>query len=249
MPAVTEWLKEVEALGGGRVVIVPVETDRVANTLSIPPLFAGRDIVRELLMQESFVVQFVRAHALTVNYEQAGQRFHFILLNMALGDLWGGQREQLLAHEAGHLWLNAQGYRSIAADPSRPDACLATHTADIVQHILIREEMARRGFDLRFWIENQREWLRRLEEEGAPARLAPCERPQVVSNWIDGALGLNPELWPQWPRWNELTQSAFPDLVATGREIADFLRGMDLWDRSLYEAALSYTGSRLRRLL
>jgi hypothetical protein len=249
MPAVTEWLNEVEALSGGRVVIVPVETDRAANTLSIPPLFPGRDIVRGLLSEESFVAQFIRAHALTVHYEQAGRRFHFILLNMALAGLWGNHREQLLAHEAGHLWLNAHGYRSLIADPASPEACLATHTSDIVQHILIREEMARRGYDSGFWIHNQQEWLRRLEQEGAPARLAPCERPQVVSNWIDGALGLTPELWPQWPRWNELTQSAFPELVATGKNIAGFLRGMDLWDRSLYEAALSYAGSRLRQLL
>lgn len=249
MPSVKEWLRETEEFSGGRAVIVPVETDRVQNTLSIPPLFPGRDIVRHLLMQESFVRQLIRAHALTVDHEQAGQRFHFILLNMALADLWQDHREQLLAHEVGHLWLNALGYRSPVSDPSLPSACIATHTGDIVQHILIREEMARRGFDLSFWIRNQQEWLRRLEAEGPPVQLTPCDRAQVVSNWLDGVLGLTSQQWPQWPRWRESTRSAFPEITAKGKEIEDFLKDLNLWDRSLYEAALSFVHIQLMDLL
>lgn len=244
-PTVASWLAEVEELSGGRTVIVPVETDRVRNTISIPPLFPGRDVVRELLMQESFVAQFIRAHALTVNTERDGQRFHFVLLNMDLADQWEAHREHLLAHEAGHLWLNALGYRSLNADPSSPRACIATHAADIVQHVLIRHEMRRRGFDMSFWIHNQQAWLKQLGD-ASRATVVGCERAQAVSLWVDGALGLNAELWPGW---NARTREAFPDLVPIGERIARFLNGMDLWDRSLYEAALAWVLAELQPLV
>ncbi|MCS7024078.1 MAG: hypothetical protein NZV14_04720 [Bryobacteraceae bacterium] len=246
-PSARSWLAEVEQLSGHRVVVVPVETNRATNTISIPADFPGRPVVRELLMQENFVAQFVRAYALTVSASQSGQRFHFVLLNLARAEQWQDHREQLLAHEAGHLWLDALGYRSLQVDPSDPQACLATHASDIVQHILIRQEMQRRGFDSSFWIFNQQEWLRQLPESG-PVNVAGCERAQVVSLWLDGALGLNPSVWPQWPIWKVRTRQAFPDLVAAAERLASFLENLNLWDRSLYEAALGRVFRQLQLL-
>ena len=242
MPSLDEWKSEIERLTGGLVQVIPVTTDKVQNTLGIPDAFPGRNIVRKLFLQESFVVQFIRAYSLTVNYSGVDGNFHFVLLNLAMAEKWQDKRDLLIAHEYGHLWLNAIGYRSPVYE-----TCLSTHSGDIVQHILIRQDMKRRGFDLSFWIRNLEDWLLRLEKPATA--LAPCDRLQLLSQWMDAALGVTESDWPPLPKLLARAGEVYPELAAQAGDLVGFLRGRDLWDRSMYEASLTRVTEVLRAVM
>jgi hypothetical protein len=232
-PRLEQWRKEIEALSGAALVLVPVTTDPAANTLSIPPAFPGRPLVRRLLETEAFVVQLLRAHALTVTMNEGGAGFQFVLLNNALRADWNGDPEGLLGHEYGHLWLNASGYRSpaVAGDP-----CLTTHGGDIVQHILLRDELRRRGFTYdAFWTATQQRWL--AQQTGRLA-IDRCGRLQLLSAWMDASLGYTAQSWPARDRFLAHLETHYPELQPTAAALQALLDGRTLWDRSLYERAL-----------
>ncbi len=234
-PALESWQSEIQTLSGGVLVMVPVETDPVENVLRIPPSFPGRPIVAQLLSNESFVVQLTRAHALNANVSGPQGVHHFILLNMARSADWKDLEDSLLAHEFGHVWLNAMGYRALdsSSDPLR--ACLATHAGDMVQHILIREEGKRRGLDVSaFWLRIQETALSR-ENQPLP-ELSRCERWQAAAEWLDAVEGAPG--WPLLPRYEMMMRRRFPQLIEPLAVIRSTLHGRDLWDRSLYEYAL-----------
>jgi hypothetical protein len=241
MSTLEGWGREIEALSGSPVILVRVETDATDNTLHIPPDFPGREIVRQYLLQESFVEQFFRAHALSLNQDG----FHFILLNMARAADWQGIEDSLLAHEYGHIWLDVLGYRAPAYIPSAP--CLSTHCGDIVQHILIREETRRRGFDyMTFWVRSQERWLNSMLSLTQAPELRPCQRLQLLSAWIDAQLGSTPLVWPKQPEYLALLNRLYRQLAAPANLLVETLEGRDLWDRSLYEAMLIRTMGILR---
>lgn len=231
-----KWRQEIEAITGGRIVIVPVVTNRDDNTLRIPPDFPGRAVVRRMLMEESLVRQFIRAHALNVNYAGAEGVFHFILLNTAMGDDWKGSEEALLGHEYGHIWLNGLGYRSPRYENGSDAACVLTHAGDIVQHVLIREEARRRQFNyLAFWTRSIEHWLQTEVDRKA---LDACQRVQLVAMYVDTVLALNAEQWPPIARFEERIKSLLPEAEAPGAALRGLLSATNLWDRSLYEYAL-----------
>ncbi len=237
MQLLPKWRQEIEALTGGRIVTVPVFTNTAENTLRIPPDFAGRAIVRNLLRDESFVRQFIRAHALNVNYTGADGVFHFILLNTALAEDWKGSEEALLGHEYGHIWLNAQGYRSPRYENGGIAACVLTHAGDVVQHVLIREEARRRGFNyLSFWTRNIERWLRQGEVDAA--RLDACQKVQLAAMYLDTTLALTRENWEPLERFESRVRELLPAVPREVAALKDALGAADLWDRSLYEWAL-----------
>jgi hypothetical protein len=233
------WQREIEQTGGGRLIVVRVETDRTENTLRIPADFPGRALVRRFLLDENFVGQLVRAHSLSINTAGEEGRFHFILLNMALALDWEGLEDSLLAHEFGHIWLHVHGYRS----PSQSGGnCLATSAGDIVQHVLIRDETARRGLPGgAYLLRNLESWLREMERPSPGAALDACRRLQVISMWLDAALGTDDRQWPLRARFMAGFAENYSTLAATAEKLAAFLGGLDLRDRSHYEAALNFT--------
>lgn len=227
----------MEQASGGLVVIVPVETDPIQNALRIPPAFPGRPVMAKLLSEESFVVLLLRAHALNVNYRGAEGVFHFIVENQARSADWNEMEDSLLAHEFGHIWLNAIGYRSPQSDTTdAPAACLAAHTGDIVQHILIRDEAQRRGVDvMRFWLHVQEMALTLPESQTAP-QLDRCQKWQAAAEWLDAVLGA-----PQWPlldRYQTKMRAYYPVLIPFITQIREWIEPLNLWDRSIYEYAM-----------
>lgn len=232
--ALDAWGREIERHSGGRIVVVPVETNTTDNTITIPPEFPGRPIVRDLLLDEPFVRQFTAAHALTVNHLPG--RLHFILLNQARASDWGGlDPEPLLAHEYGHIWLQALGYRSPDADGT----CVPTHAGDIVQHVLIRDETRRRGFAYdAFWKANQERWL---DAATGPLPLDSCGRLQLLSAWLDASLGYSERTWPRRAAFLEYLDRNYASLLPVQRELHDLLGALDLKDRSRYEYSLRVT--------
>ncbi len=247
MQLLPQWRREIEALTGGRVVTVPVFTDTAENTLRIPPDFAGRTVVRNLLQQEPFVRQFVRAHALNVNYSGSEGVFHFVLLNTALGEDWKGNEEALLGHEYGHIWLNALGYRSPRYEDGGAAPCVLTHAGDVVHHVLIREEAQRRGFHyLAFWTRNIERWLDNREVD--PAKFDACDRVQLSSMYLDTALALSPDTWKPFDRFERRVRDLLPQTPESVAPLKELLAAANLWDRSLYEWALQRSIETFQRL-
>lgn len=246
MTALDAWQREIEALSTGRIVLVRVETVQPENTLRIAPEFPGRAIVARLLRQEAFVRQFVLAHALNVNYSGEEGVYHFILLNQARAADWEGLETALLAHEYGHIWLAALGYRS----PAFSETCLATAVGDIVQHILIREETARRGLDvLAFWKRTHDAWLEREARIAEPPPLDACQRLLLIAEWVDAKLAFAGGGWERRDAYLELLAARHAALRPVVEELTGWLGGRDLWDRSLYQLALHRVAGLLSRTL
>lgn len=246
MTALEAWQQEIESLSAGRLVLVRVETSPLDNTLRIAAEFAGRAIIVQLLQRESFVRQFVQAHALNVNYTGDDGAFHFILLNQARAADWDGLETALLGHEYGHIWLAVQGYRS----PVFAESCLATATGDIVQHVLIRQETARRGFDyLAFWKRTHDAWLAREAGIAEPPELDICGQLLLASEWVDAKLAFSAGGWMNRDAYLRLLGARHPQWQNVVEELAAMLSPIDLWDRSLYQSALHRVGATLSRAL
>ncbi|MFN7937043.1 MAG: hypothetical protein U0R19_27215 [Bryobacteraceae bacterium] len=237
MSGLDKWREEIESLSAGKVVLVRVETEQPENVLRIPAEFPGRAVVVRLLTQETFVRQFVQAHALNVNYSGEEGVFHFILLNMARAADWQGREDDLLAHEYGHIWLAAKGYKS----PAYADRCLAIAAGDIVQHILVREEGARRGFDYpAFWKQTHEAWLEKEAAITDPPALDACQKMLLVSEWVDATLAFAEGGWERRDAYLGLLSQRHPTMQPVVEELAAWLSDADLWDHGTYQSALQH---------
>jgi hypothetical protein len=242
---IKEWIAEIEAKGG-TVRIARVTYDAAAGTLSIPPDTEGHAEFAAMLRQEEFVRQLVAAQALEATQESKDGPYYLIFLNMDRAADWQGHEDAIIGHELGHAWIKALGYPTLAYSES-PSACLAIHTADVVQHILIRGELARRGIDaFPTWIETLDAALTQWKEVPLPEKLTPCDALLTASLWIDVQLGLPAEKWPRRAAFDELLRERYPDMDATVSEIANYLSDRDVTDKAVYREALAFVFRRLR---
>lgn len=232
------WKREIEQRGE-RVVITRIETDRETGQIRIPP---GTP---RLLAEPRLLEQFARTHAMTLNQPDGGGRVHFVLLNMARAAEFKDAEEPLLAHELGHVWLDALGFHSPdVASESQP--CLAIHAGDIVQHILIRKEIARRGIPFQdYWIHSLETALDALKKENAPPAAGPCDSLARIALWTDVRLGLGPESWSRYAEFDQTFRRRFPDLAGTVDELVTVLNAVDVTARERYARALAYVRRRL----
>jgi len=247
-PRIEQWRREIEAVGGGHVVVVEVETSADGREISFPADTAFGNVLRRYFLEEAFVGQFTASHALTINYYGPEGRLHLVLLNLARWGEWGAHREALLGHELGHAWLYVNGFRSPEYAPAAPDGCLAIHAGDIVQHILIRQELKRRGIPFQaYWIQDLERALARLEEEGSrrAQSATPCETAQRLAMWTDVRLGLSREDWEAFGRFDAAMRRTFPDLAGVVEEMVSRLSRIDVGRRTLYRIALDYVTGRL----
>jgi hypothetical protein len=241
-----QWKLEIEKASGSKVIITRVYFDSSSNELALPDDAEERDVLRRYLLQPAFRSQLVLAHALTINHQGEDGKLHFILLNMGLAGQWAGAEQALLAHELGHVWLDEKGYRSptyAAADRS----CVAIHTGDIVQHILIRDEMHRRAISHReYWLRNLRTATESLEKGAAP--LNSCQKLIQLTQWLDVRLGLSSQDWDGFDRFQELCRKNYPELAGYAESIETFLRERDVSQPAEFAAALRFVGDKLEQL-
>lgn len=244
-----EWKKEIEAKGGGKLIAVRVYTDPLRNEISLPADTEQRAILRRYFLDESFRGLLAGAHSLSVNYGGSEGKYHFVLLNMALAEQWSGQEEAVLADEFGHAWLSAQGYGAPEYRPGA-EACVGVQAGNVVQHVLIREELERRG------IRYREHWLRTLEpaleklESGTAVPLAatpPCERLAQLALWVEVRMSLSAELWQNFSRFQQMMSKRYPETRASSEQIESRLGEMkpagpgQLPSREAYQSALDYT--------
>ncbi len=174
---------------------------------------------------------------MTANLPVGGRRVSFIVLNMSRAAEWQAFEDPILAHELGHVYLDVRGYRSPGLRPGTP-VCEAVHTGDLVQHILIRPEMARRGIDYVPWMAATLEpVIERLQMPPA-AGGSKCGQLARLSMWLDASLGLTAEDWPRLPEFVDVLNRSFPELVPIEAGLRNRLAAMDVSSRAGYQAAL-----------
>ena len=243
-PRLLEWQREIEAQSGGQLlpVRVFVETQGGVPTYVLPQDAPQRPVLAHYFEDVNFRTQFVRTHAVSINYTGAEGRLSFIVLNM---DRFKGDEEILLSHEFGHAWLHARGLRAPALAMGQgaagQAACQALHVGDIVQHILIREEQTRRGFDFRpGWTRDLEAAAQNLEHQ-VPETQPPadaCLRLERLALMIDVESGLTDGQWARRRPFLDRLPSGDPGLADLAHRLSRILRGFDLGDPTEYYMAL-----------
>jgi hypothetical protein len=240
-----EWKRRIEA-SGAAIYIARVVVDRASNQMTLEESGPGDELAAEFLGNEESARQFLAAQAMTVSRQEGGRQVHLVLLN---GErrLDAAGEEAVLAHEFGHAWLRSQGYAAPVYRPG-PAACLAIHAADLVQHVLIRRELAARGLDHRLpWIPLLDEAVRRYQALAAPPQQEPCQRLLTIAQWVDTRLGSEGDPWPGRERFEQQHRRLFGDLEPAVAELCAYLKAQDLEDKAVHAAALRWVHARLQR--
>jgi hypothetical protein len=241
-PRLREWQKEIEAQGGGQLLPVRVFVEKRGGvpTYVLPDDTPQRAVLVRYFGDANFRTQFVRTHAVSINYTGPEGKIFFVVLNMERLKEYGGDEETLLSHEFGHAWLHAQGLRAPAVPPGQA-ACQAIHVGDIVQHILIREEQSRRGFDFRpGWtrdLDVAAQSLKNQPPETQPPA-DPCLRLERLALLVDVEAGLTDGHWATRPAFLERLPAGDPRLADMARRLTRILQGYELLNPTEYYLAL-----------
>lgn len=239
-----KWKADIERRGEP-LVVVRVTTDAETGQFRIPPETPRRFILARYLADERFREQFRGMYAMTLNYRAADGVAHFVLLNAARAAEYGNSEEPLLAHEFGHVWLDVVGFRSLDSF-SETAPCLATHSSDLVQHVLIRRELDARGIPFReHWINTLVLALEALKKGPPAPSSGPCDTLARIAVWADAKVGLRPETWSRYNELDAAYRSHFPELAATVDELTAVLTAVDVTDPARYGRALVYVRKRL----
>lgn len=237
-PALTAWKSEIERTG--RLELVPARIYVVDGAYVLPEDLPHRTVLMDFFRDAGFREQFVRTHALNINWEAPARRVSFVLLNMHRMPEFSGIEDDLLSHEFGHVWLHARGLRAPTYTPGTL-ACEAVHSGDIVQHLLIRREQDRRGFVFRpGWIADLSKALAQTANnspEQAPTRDL-CQRLQRLSLLTDLTFGLQDSDWDGRQRLINKLGEGDPKLRQTFARLASILERLDINDRIGYYAGL-----------
>jgi hypothetical protein len=246
--SLAQWKKEIEQKSEGKLIPVRVYTDPLRNELVLPEDTPERAVLRRYFLDESFRALFVDAHSLSLNYSGTEGKFHFVLLNMARVDEWGGFEDAVLADEFGHAWLAALDYGTPVFMPG-DRSCLHVHASDALQHLLIRHELTRRNIPhLDFWRHSLDLSLRKMKSEAAqpPQSKPPCQRLAQLALLLDVRLSLSPQLWKNFDRFQQLIAKLSPEIMPAAQDLEKRLRQLQpaasspLPDRKAYQDTLDY---------
>jgi hypothetical protein len=246
--ALLAWQGEI-GQRGVELVIAEVQRDALTGRFTAPPDTAHADMLSAWLERDDFQQQFALMRATTVFQRLPGLQVAFVLLNGARRAEWEPHAEALLAHEFGHAWIRAQGYPAPVFVPG-PHSCLAIHTGDIVQHVLIRQELDRRGIEFRrHWLEGLEAAIPVMQTAAPPPEEDRCARARLAAEWIDVKLGVKPGEWAALERYEKAVRRYMPEIVSTVEGIAAWLRERDLTDRAVHRQALETVFERLKDLV
>lgn len=251
-PALEHWKKEIEG-AGVPILLARVAHDAGTNTYSLPDGIEGRELFAEYLGQTDFLRQFEQMYGVMVHHKKDKQAY-LVMLNMGRAAEWREFEEAVLAHEFGHAWIKSRKYPTPVFQPGLA-GCLAIHTGDIAQHVLIRKELQRRGIDQKTF------WLRTLDRATAqsgdmekPSEQERCIRVMQAAELVDVRLGLDGVDWPGRQAYEARVKRVFPEVEPTVAEIVDWMKNHDMEDidqhrqtlRAVFEQlkALAYARSR-----
>ncbi|WP_031497650.1 hypothetical protein [Bryobacter aggregatus] len=237
-----EWKSEIEARNNSRVAIVRLPGD--------PVPMEDRAVLGSYFRRPEFVESFSRSQALTFRYEIEGRSRSLILLNQQRIAQTSNTPAALISHELGHIWLASLGLippEFVAG----PQACLAVHFGDIVQHMLIREESDRRGVEWRGpYARDYEAAYESLRRDQSPNQLGDaCYRAQRLSLIVDVRSGFAPHEFPGREDYLNLLAGQDPEAEAIAIELLERLDGRLSLDKSDYEAALQLSKEAVYRLV
>ncbi|MFZ5925887.1 MAG: hypothetical protein ACOYX1_00435 [Acidobacteriota bacterium] len=245
--ALLSWKADIESRG---VAVVVAEARQSAGGgLVVPQDTPHLDLLAPYLGSEEFQRQFALMHASMVFQRAPGREVAFVLLNGDRRAEWESRQEALLAHEFGHAWIKAEKYPTPVFVPG-PHACLAIHTGDITQHVLIRREMERRGIEYRrAWLQELERAIPAMESAAAPPEEDRCARARLAAEWVDVRLALQAGEWPAQARYEAAARRYMPEVVSTVERITDYVRRRDLSDRTQHREALKAVFEMLKDLV
>lgn len=245
-PPLAAWVEEIFQKGGIRVVLVRIPAEPETRSLAVPQDTPQRDLLEGYTSQPAFLDQFKRAEALTVNAISPSGRVSFILVNPRHAGA-GARQQAVIAHELGHIWLKALRYPApVYAEGSA--ACLAVHAGDAVQHVLIRKEATRRGFDWRTpWFDSLDPALAQMESEsGVAPAVSRCQTLAQTALWVDVALGAGD--WSRQHAFLAVLKRRFPAASRAGASIAGELAPLPLEDKDVHAKALDTVFTQMKAL-
>ncbi|MEJ5367310.1 MAG: hypothetical protein WHT08_03265 [Bryobacteraceae bacterium] len=245
--ALLSWKAEIESKGV--TVVVAVAEQDSAGRVVAPEDTPRRELLDPWLANDEFRSQFALMNATMIYQRAPGGDVAFVLLNGARRSSWEGREEALLAHEFGHAWVQAEKYPSPVFVPG-PHACIAIHTGDITQHVLIRKELEKRGIDYRRpWLEGLERAIPVMETAAPPPEDDRCARARLAAEWVDVKLGLEPGAWPALPRYEAAVRRYMPEVVSTVERIVEYVRSHDMSDRAQHRQALQAVFEMLKDLV
>jgi hypothetical protein len=181
---------------------------------------------------------------LVANPRSGGGYDYLVFLNLGRADLWRAHEEDVLAHELAHAWLHSRGYR---APPQREGVppCVPVQTGDIVHHVLLRQELARRKIPwFRFWLSQlSASAVTGAGDGGDPADR--CMEVRQVAELVDVYDSTEAEYWPERETYLREVRLRRPFAEVEAAQIARWLRGRDLWNQEQYQEALRFVFARL----
>lgn len=245
--ALLSWKAEIESNG---VAVVVAELQSLASgALEAASETPHRDLLAPYLESEDFSRQFALMHASMVFQRAPGREVAFVLLNGARRAEWEPWQEALLAHEFGHAWIKSLKYPTPVFVPG-PHACLAVHTGDITQHVLIRRELDRRGIEYRkHWLDLLERAIPVMQTSAPPPEEDRCARARLAAEWVDVKLALQPGEWPAQASYEAAVRRYMPEIVSTVERITNYVRGCDLADRGQHREALKAVFEMLKDLV
>ena len=245
-PALEEWKKEIES-GGVPVLLARVEHDAGANTYSLPEGIEGRELFAEYLGQPDFLKQFEQMYGVMVHHKNPRPAY-LIMLNMGRAGEWGEYEEAVLAHEFGHAWIKSRKYAAPVYQAGLA-GCLAIHTGDIAQHVLIRKELERRGIDQRtFWLETLDKATAKAGGMERPAEQDRCIRVMQARELVDVRLGLEGVDWAGREAYEAMVKRVFPEVEPTVAGIVAWMKRHDMEDAAQHRLALRVVFEHLKAL-
>ena len=165
-PALENWKRDIEK-AGVPLLIAGIDYDAATHTFSLPPDTEGARLFAGYLQSQDFLLQFQNMYGVMVHHKETREAY-LVMLNKGRASEWKGQEEALLAHEFGHAWIKSRQFPTPVFQPGLA-GCLAIHTGDIAQHVLIRKELDARGID------HKTAWIRSLDQ--AVRQPASASRP------------------------------------------------------------------------
>lgn len=250
-PPLDQWRAEIEAAAGVPVLVAEVEFSEDGLQMRLAGDVPGRAVFAHYLRQPAFVEQFLLMRGVMIHHRGWEGEAYLVLLNGRRKSEWERYVPALVGHELGHAWLRAIRYPEAQVEPGDP-ACLAIHTGDIVEHVLIRRELDRRGIAHALYAaESFQAALAAMKEmpDGEGMKLArrdPCRALRQAAAWVDARLGLDAETWPDLEDYEAESRRLFPGLEETVRSIEEDLRGADPAGPAQGRAALTRVAGKLR---
>lgn len=250
-PPLEQWRAEIEAAAGVPVLVAEVEFSEDGRQMQLAEDVRGRAVMAQYLQQPAFVEQFLLMRGVMVHHRGWEGEAYLILLNGRRRPEWERHLPALVGHELGHAWLRVIRYPEAQAEAGDP-ACLAVHAGDIVEHVLIRRELSRRGVAHAVYaaasFQAALAAMKKLPD-GEGLRLArrdPCRALRQVAAWVDARLGLDAEAWPDLANYEAESRRLFPGLEEAVGSIQADLHGADSADPEQGQAALARVAAKLR---